>query len=297
LAKKVPQVIKEIKKFQPIDPNFGYHKLISYSQLSMYNQCPLKWSLQYREGYKQFVPSIHTVFGTSIHETLQHYLTVMYETSGTNADSENLIELFEQRYREEYKKQYKNNKNSHFSTPEELRGLFEDGINILEFFKKKKNLYFSPSKTFNNVLFQGYLDVVMYHEPTNKFKIIDIKTSTRGWNNEKKDENKLAQLILYKYWFSKQYNIPEENIEIEFFIVKRKIFENSEYPQSRIQTFSPPSGKIKTNKALKLLNDFIHEVFDLDGSFKKNEYSPNPSSLCNFCPFNDNPDLCNKNKK
>lgn len=311
--KKIPQILKEIKKFQLIEPNFGYHKLISYSQLSMFNQCSLKWALQYKEGYKQFTSSIHTVFGTSLHNTLQHYLTKMYEISGTEADRENIIELFEHHYREEYKTQYKNNKNQHFSTPEELREFFEDGVNILEFFKKKKNSYFSkrgwylvgceipivisPNKAFNNVLFQGYLDVVMYHEPTNTFKIIDIKTSTRGWNNEKKDENKLTQLILYKYWFSEQFNVPKENIEIEFFIVKRKIFENSEYPQSRIQTFSPPSGKIKISKALKSLNDFINEVFNKDGSYKENKYLPNPSSLCNFCPFNDNPDLCNKSKR
>lgn len=313
MAKKIPQIIKEIRKTNLTEPNFGYHKLISYSQLSTFNQCSLKWALQYKEGYKQFMPSIHTVFGTSLHETLQHYLTVMYEISGTQADQENIVEFFEEHYREEYKKQYKNNKSNHFSTPEELRELFEDGINILEYFKKKKSLYFSkrgwhligcevpivtqPNKTFNNVLFQGYIDVVMYHEPTNKIKIIDIKTSTRGWNNEKKDDNKLAQLILYKHWFSKQYNIPEENIEVEFFIVKRKIFENSEYPQSRIQIFSPPSGKIKTNKALSSLNEFINTVFSTDGSFKENKYHPNPSPLCNFCPFNNNPDLCSKNQK
>ena len=58
---------------------------------------------------------------------------------------------------------------------------------------------------YNNVLYNGFLDVVMYHEPTNTFKIIDIKTSTRGWREkEKKDENKQFQLILYKHFFSEQ---------------------------------------------------------------------------------------------
>jgi hypothetical protein len=312
-SKKTPRILKEIKKHQPLEVNFGYHKLISYSQLSMYNQCSLKWALQYKEGYKQFLPSIHTVFGTSLHETLQFYLTKMYKQSGAEADRENIIEIFENHYREEYKKQYKNNNNQHFSDPGELREFFEDGINILTFFKKKKNIYFSkrgwhlvgcevpiavyPNNVFNNVIFQGFLDVVLYHEPTNTIKIIDIKTSTRGWVNEKKDENKVSQIILYKHWFSKQYGIPEDNIEVEFFIVKRKIYENSEYPQSRIQIFSPSSGKIKIKKALNSLNSFINEVFNKDGSYKENEYLPKPSSLCNFCPFNDNPDLCNKNKK
>jgi hypothetical protein len=76
-------------------------------------------------------------------------------------------------------------------------------------------------------MFQGYLDVVLYHEPTNKIKIIDIKTSRQGWSKkEKSDENKQFQLIAYKKYFSELYNVPIENIEIEFMIVKRKIFES-----------------------------------------------------------------------
>jgi hypothetical protein len=64
----------------------------------------------------------------------------------------------------------------------------------------------------------------MYHEPTNTFKIIDIKTSTKGWNKwNKKDESKQFQLILYKNFFSKQFGIPKENIDINFIILKRKI--------------------------------------------------------------------------
>jgi hypothetical protein len=47
----------------------------------MFNDCPKKWSLQYKEGQKQFTSTIHTVFGTAIHEVIQNYLTVMYESS------------------------------------------------------------------------------------------------------------------------------------------------------------------------------------------------------------------------
>ena len=59
----------------------------------------------------------------------------------------------------------------------------------------------------------------------NKFTIIDLKTSTRGWTSKnKKDEEKQFQLLLYKKFFAEQYNIPIENIDIEFMIiVKRKL--------------------------------------------------------------------------
>ena len=57
-----------------------------------------------------------------------------------------------------------------------------------------------PISSNPNVLFIGYLDIVMYNETLNKFKIIDIKTSTKGWKLDyvKKDEDKQFQLILYK---------------------------------------------------------------------------------------------------
>ena len=77
--------------------------------------------------------------------------------------------------------------------------------------------------------------------------IIDIKTSTRGWHDKmKKNEDKQFQLILYKKYFSELYGIPLDKINIKFFIVKRKLYgKNCDWQQTRIQEFSPPSGKIK----------------------------------------------------
>ena len=134
----------------------------------------------------------------------------------------------------------------------------------------------------------------MYNENTNTFKIIDIKTSTRGWDDKtKKDEDKQFQLILYKQFFSEQFGIPVENIDIEFFIVKRKVYDHPDFVIPRIQTFVPASGKVKLNKATKALNEFIEEAFDKNG-YKEKEYEPNPSKWnCTFCPFKDNSELCN----
>lgn len=308
--KKIPVIVRDIRENPPQPLNFAVEKNISYSQLSMFTQCPKKWSLQYRDGHKISEQSIHMTFGTALHEVLQHYLDVMYETSGAAADRINIEELFEETLRKCYAADYKRNKNEHFSSPEELREFFEDGIAILQYFKKQKRGYFSkkgwwlvgceipivisPNIRYNNVKYMGYLDVVLYHEPSNTFKIIDIKTSTKGWNKyTKKDESKQFQLILYKYFFSKQYNIPIENIDIEFFIVRRKVYLEGDYPQKRIQTHVPASGKVKINKATKNLDDFINKAFNLDGSYKDSIFPAKPSKWnCTFCPFKDNKTLC-----
>ena len=316
MARKTPKIVKEIKSNPPPTINFAYQKNISYSQMSIFRSCPYRWKLQYKDKIKRFSSSIHTVFGTAIHEVIQHYLDVMYETSGAEADRIDLEELFQEKFIGEYNKQYKSNKSEHFSSAEEMREFFEDGIGILNWFKKKKSGYFSkkgtylvgceipiviaPNKMLNNVLYMGYLDVVTYHEPTNTFKIIDIKTSTRGWRDQdKKNEDKQFQLLLYKKFFSEQYNVPLDNIEIEFFIVKRKILDwddeklRSPHQAYRVQTFTPPSGKIKINRAKNAINDFINECFNSSGEIKDIDYPKSPSKWnCNFCPYGEDKELC-----
>jgi len=317
LAKKIPKIVKEIRNNPPSPINFAFQKNISYSQMSIFRGCPHRWKLQYKDKIKRFTSSIHTVFGTAVHESMQHYLDVAYEKSFAAADREiNIEDHFQNAYISEYQAQYKKNNNEHFSDASEMREFFEDGVAILEWFKKKRSRYFSkkgtylvgcelpiiiaPNKMYSNVLYMGYLDVVTYHEETETFKIIDIKTSTKGWNDyAKKDEDKQYQLLLYKQYFSEQYGIPLDKIEIEFMILKRKVLdiddENimSPYQAYRVQQFTPPSGKIKLGRAKSAISDFINECFTSNGGIKEKTYPKTPSKwTCNFCPYKEEKELC-----
>jgi hypothetical protein len=299
--KQIPQIVKDIRNYIKKDIDWATQKSISYSQFSMYNECPKKWSLQYVEGYKQFTSTIHTVFGTALHEVLQHYLTVMYDQSMAEADKINTSDMFEEKLREEYKKQYTSNNKQHFSNPDEIREFYDDGIEIIRDFAKNKSKHFSkrgwyligcelplvlnPNSNHPNIMYQGFLDVVMYHEPTNTIKIIDIKTSTSGWNQKtKSNENKQFQLILYKKFFAEQFKFPEENIDVEFFIVKRKLYESEDFVIRRIQKFTPPSGKIKLKKATQALDEFLDNAFD-SGGYKQVEHQPKINDNCKWCMF------------
>ena len=44
----------------------------------MWAQCPHKWKTAYIDDKREFTESIHTLFGTSMHEVIQTFLTVMY---------------------------------------------------------------------------------------------------------------------------------------------------------------------------------------------------------------------------
>lgn len=309
--KKIPQIIKEVKRSKLLEVDYRFQKTISFSQFQMFSQCPHKWALQYRDGHYTSESSIHMTFGTAIHSVLQNYLTILYENSIKAADELSLEEEFEESLRNQYKIDYEKNGKTHFSNPNELREFYEDGLGIVSWLRKNKGKYFSkrgwhivgceipvvlmPNNAYNNVIYKGFLDVVLYHEPTNKIKIIDIKTSTRGWKDkEKTDEVKNMQLILYKKFFSEQYNFPIDNIEIEYFIVKRKLHGNPDFPDPRVQLHVPASGKIKLGRATSKLNEFIAVAFQKDGSYTDKELLANPSKFnCGFCPFKNKRDLCN----
>ena len=299
--KKIPQIVREIQNNKPEPVNFAYEKNISYSQLSMYSQCPKKWALQYRDGHKISEQSIHMTFGTALHETLQMYLDVMYSQSGAAADKLDLENDFEERLRNSYADSYKKNNKKHFSSPEEIGEFYSDGLEIINYIKKNRGKYFSkrgwwlvgcevpivlaPNPRLSRVKYMGYLDVVLYNENTNKFIIIDIKTSTRGWNDRaKKDKLKQYQLVLYKKFFAEQYNIPIDSIDIEFFIVKRKLYESEDFVIKRVQQFKPPSGKTSVNRATQLLNEFLDNCFTKEG-FSEKEMPETPNDNCKWCPY------------
>ena len=299
--KKIPQIVREIQNNKPEPVNFAYEKNISYSQLSMYTQCPKKWALQYRDGHKVKEQSIHMTFGTALHETLQMYLDVMYNQSAVKADELDLETDFEIRLKGCYAKAYKQNKGEHFTDAQTRREFYSDGVEIIYYLRKNRLKYFSkrgwwlvgcevpivlaPNPHLPRVKYMGFLDVVMYNETTNKFIIIDIKTSTNGWNDKaKKDKSKQHQLVLYKKFFAQQYNVPIDDVDIEFFIVKRKLYESQDYVIKRIQQFRPPSGKTSVNQATKSLNEFLDNCFTSEG-YNEKDMPALTNDNCKWCPY------------
>ena len=276
-------------------------KRISYSQYNQWITCPHKWKLNYIDDLGEYTDSIHTLFGTSMHEVLQTYLTVMYNDTIKMADALFLDEMLLHRMKENYVNIMKRNGGEVFCEQHDMEEFYRHGLTILEWFKKKRGMYFSKKgyeligievpieyKLPNNITFIGYMDVVLHDIKRDRYKIIDIKTSTMGWNKyQKADKNKTDQLLLYKQFYSAQNDIPIDKVDIEYFIVKRKLYEKVDFPQRRVQTFTPANGKPSINKVLNNLNQFIEESF-IDGEYNtQHTYMKQPSKKnCRFCVFN-----------
>lgn len=301
MSKKLKGKVKEVWESK-LKQKPSENKHISYSQLSSFNTCQRQWYLQYVKNLAPYQPSIHAIFGTAMHETIQSWLETMYHGKVKDAMDMNLDQLLYDNIIKSYKTNKAMNSHQHFSTSDELTQFWIDGKHILNYLKKKRTWYFGTKNLMlagvetllyqelrPGVKFKGFIDLVFYHPITDRWTIMDIKTSTSGWRDEaKKDENKIAQILLYKQFFAQQFDIDIEKIDVQYFILKRKVPRNAEFAamERRVQEFTPPSGKIKVGKALSMMNEFVETAVDMNGEYIEKEYPTNPSKWgCNFCAF------------
>jgi RecB family exonuclease len=275
---------------------------VSFSQYSMWSSCPQQYKLHYIDGLSESSSNIHSVFGTAMHETLQEYLDKCLRISKSQADKMlDLKDMLKNKMKDIYLKELEQYQ-KHISTKEEMVEFLEDGNLILDYFQKPKNFnnFFSlkddelvaieqpiNTKISENVNFLGFIDFIVRNKKSGKYRVIDFKTSTKGWSKyQKADPIKNAQILLYKKFYAEMLSVSQDMIEVEFIILKRKVSENADYTIPRISRHIPANGKPSVNKAWTGFLSFVNEVFDENGNYKTDkEYYKKPSKMCTYCEF------------
>jgi hypothetical protein len=272
-------------------------KVVSYSQYSKWFNCPHSWFLDYVKGLRKYEHNLTLSYGNAIHETLQKYVETLYTKGMLKATTFDVKDFFIDKLIEDLTKE-----NVKYEEPE-LVEFIEDGMALLdEFMTAAVRLqHFPPDKyellgiekelsipLINNVDYSGFIDLVLKEKATGRIKIFDFKTSRLGWNMyQKEDLSKTSQLILYKALYSKKYNVSVTQIDVEFFILRRKLYENARFKQSRIQIFSPDASQKEVKRVVDHFNEFITECFHHDGTYKTDAFYPKipgkNKSNCKWC--------------
>ena len=286
----------------------------------MWKGCPHRWKLTYIDkisGYKQ---STAALFGTVMHEVLQEYVKTIYDKSINEANQLQLEDMLKNGLKENYKKLLAESNNIHFSNQKELSEYYNDGVQILQWFKSHRADFFMkkdyelvgieapinivPLETYPTIRLVGFLDLVIKNTKTGEIYIYDFKTSTNGWNKyAKNDKTKTSQLVLYKTYYAKQYNISPDDIHVEYLILKRKIDENAEYEamKKRVQRFEPSHGKVSQNYIKKEVEQFITTNFTEEGEYRLDVIHTAESgrdySNCKYCDFDKFEEYCPKEKR
>ena len=106
-----------------------------------------------------------------------------------------------------------------------------------------------------NVTDKGYIDLVIKTDD-GRYHIIDWKTCSWGWDARRRsDAMNVYQLIFYKHYYALKHNIDIDKIDVHFGLLKR-----TGQSGSSVEIFKTPSGKIRSQNALKLLNQALYNI-------------------------------------
>ena len=247
---------------------------ISFSALKNWNQCPYYYKITYVDKIKGFVGNHYTAFGTALHEVCEK-----------NAEDDNLQgleDIFEQAFLRELKELPEDvRKEIKLKDVQQMR---EQGKRLaviaipalkshfgnFEVISTEEDIYESI-ENFEDYNFKGFIDLVIKTDD-GKVHIIDWKTCSWGWNSQKKsDPMTTYQLTYYKHFYNQKHNIPLDDIETHFALLKRTA------KKDLVEIFRVTSGKRKMNNAMELLEKALYNI--QSGKFIKNKLA------CNKCEF------------
>lgn len=272
---------------------------VSYSQYSMWSSCPQQFKLNYIDKLGESSANIHTIFGSAMHEVIQHFLGVMYGVTKKQALELDLEMMLKDKLVEHFTKEKEKLTEGTPCSREELEEFYGDGRHILQYFKNKLDKLYTKSgfelvaiemplnaEIKPGVHFIGFIDIVLKDISSGEIIIIDLKTSTSGWNKyQKSDKIKTSQMLLYKKFYSEKYDIPIEKIKVEYQILKRKLMESTDFTIPRISKFIPPNGKPSVNLAWKGFMEFVDTVYADGGLIHTDNFPTNKGKACNWCEF------------
>lgn len=229
-------------------------KTLSFTALTSYKSCPLKYKYQ-------FILNIPTKqskalsFGNTIHETLKEY---------------HQQKVFRKVSLNELLDMYKKNWQPYgFEDRENQIEYYKNGVEILTKYYEKYNEIEVKSKVIEkNFKFKlGDIDVTGKIDridllPDGKYEIIDYKTGQVKKDKEVREDN---QLTMYKLAASEVFGYDVE--KLTYFFVEDDV-------------------KISTERNEKDIENLKSEVIDVTKKIQSNNFTATPSrESCNFCDF------------
>lgn len=274
-------------------------KSISHSEISTHYSCHWKHKISYIDKPIEKETTQYTGFGIALHAVVEN----KHKQTDNRTDSE----IFEDHLKNEFEKiklktlLTKKEKEEQWFDESKLKQrktkLFEEMIKhgnklLPELFKEMINKFgnykiLSVEEKLEYPLehlgypknkFKGYIDLVIELED-GTVAIIDIKTTSWGWDVHKKtDKLTTYQLAYYKHFYSLIHNKDISGIKTYFCLLKR-----TAKPESCIEIFESPVGKVKINNSIELMQETLRLI-------DKKIYIKNRKSCTNQkigfdCPF------------
>ncbi|MGB3346324.1 MAG: PD-(D/E)XK nuclease family protein [Candidatus Humimicrobiia bacterium] len=227
---------------------------LSYSAISTYRGCPLRYKFIYIDKLKT-LPKPYFSFGSSLHKATEFFYSGMFATPPT---LDELLNYYEENWESEG-----------FKSKDDEQKHFELGKKILEEFHKINSkdykIPIAVEYKFNvdlkGIVLTGIIDRVD-KLPSGSIEIIDYKSGKRLPSIE--ELNNDLQLSIYYIAAEKIWGILPEKLTI--------------YHLRSNKTFS-------THRKPDKIKETIEIMFDVLNDIEKRKFEAKESPLCSFCDF------------
>ena len=293
---------------KPIYIDFKNDAILSYTQYSLYASCPKRWELAYGRNLRSRETNIHFIFGHVIHKTLQSWIESIY-----NNVEFDVYDYYEKIFLRECK-DAASKFNDLSINSNDLMTFYEGGKNILKHVNNNNFPYFDTDvyellgieipiyiSIFDeneHVKLLAYVDIAFKDKRNGIIELIDIKTSTRPWSHyQYADEIKMSQVLLYRIYYSKMYDVPIDDILVKYYILSRDVTVDDEY----VVEYVPDQNNLKCDTFQMEFETFVDTVIDDRGNYRLDINYPaiggQNYSNCKFCEFANNEELCPKSNR
>ncbi len=247
---------------------------ISYSAISSYQSCPLRYQFSYcTDMVREFVSS-NLIFGSAIHVAIEHHFRSVFEGEASPS-LDSLMAAYEQAWRRDTDTPVKFGKTESKETLRDLASRMLTAFQASEVSKMDSQLL-AIEEEFRGPIIDGCpdvlgrLDLVDLHE--NAVRITDFKTS-RSRRNEVKIVESAPQQLLYADLVAPLAkalgNLP---VRIEWIVIAK-----AKKPIVERHALTPHAGQIARTKA------GIRQVWR---AISSGHFYPTPSSMgCAGCGF------------
>lgn len=246
------------------------NELFSYSKINTYEDCSFKYKLIYVDKHSVFTGSIATEFGTLIHQAEESIAHCIQE--GQSIDYTTIISTFTsgcENIKLKYPTEYMTPDKSNRTYEEKAQYYANIGVYRLEQFMtahpsfKIVGIEQNFKVAFNQCIFRGAIDRVIYDTETDTYIIQDIKSYCVPL--DKSHLTTPLQFVVYTLASKELYNCSEKQIKCQYDI-----------PLCDVVQDAGTTGYMNrgTAKLEKLLSKIDSDDFE-----------PNPTPLCYWCPF------------
>jgi putative RecB family exonuclease len=241
-------------------------EIYSYSKLSTFEQCPLKFKFRYIEKLEPDIKqTIEGFLGNKVHEALEW----IYNNLNKEIKLDDLIRVYIESWNKDYSSEIKI-VNQEF----DAEYYFNKGIQFLiNYFIKNSPFLDNTIATEKKILInldsegeyrlQGYIDRLVHDREKNIFEIHDYKTGSAK-NQEELDKDR--QLAIYCIGIKQLFeNVGDIKLVWHFLDINKEMYSR------------------RTDEELEKLSEELISLINKIRSTR--DFLPNPSCLCKWCEF------------